>query len=116
MVLDDSEFYEDSPPPGAASGQNMGNKSSGCLSLSQARAVVTSLNSLVFHTHLPRNPPQQQATPQMSAPQHQQRQQQQPQHPGLTVSAAAAGGGDAAAMLTDSAPLLLRSLYERDAR
>ncbi|GIL94061.1 hypothetical protein Vretimale_394 [Volvox reticuliferus] len=77
LVLDDGEFYELQQP----------------LELAAARAVGTSLNSLVFHTYLPK------PAPDGSRP------------------VPAPGPGDANfALLVEWAPRLLRALYERDVR
>ncbi|GLI64228.1 hypothetical protein VaNZ11_007426 [Volvox africanus] len=77
LVLDDGEFYELQQP----------------LDLAAARAVGTSLNSLVFHTYLPK--PHADGSRAVSAP----------------------GPGDADfALLIEWAPRLLRALYERDVR
>lgn len=83
LVLDDHDFHDRQEP----------------LGLAQSRAIVTCLNTLVFHTHFPK--------------------------PG----SAAAGGGTAAqqavdgptlqvarALLSEQAPLVLRALYDRDVR
>ncbi|GIL45377.1 hypothetical protein Vafri_2627 [Volvox africanus] len=77
LVLDDGEFYELQQP----------------LELAAARAVGTSLNSLVFHTYLPK--PDANGSRAVPAP----------------------GPGDADfALLVEWAPRLLRALYERDVR
>ncbi|GAX84732.1 hypothetical protein CEUSTIGMA_g12154.t1 [Chlamydomonas eustigma] len=59
------------------------------LTLNQSRAVATSLNSLVFYTYLPKT---------------------------LGEKIRPSGGGQAPSLLAEFAPLLLRSLYERDVR
>lgn len=133
LVLPDSEFYQEGPH------NNSSTSSNSSLSLGQARAVVTSLNSLVFHTHLPRTPtgvspgvhthphphphphPHSQPHPHSpNAPQHIRNQQELHSNSaecvGVVKAAVAACGGQATALLADSAPLLLRSLYERDTR
>eukprot|EP00983_Pelagomonas_calceolata_P004812 157332-Pelagomonas_calceolata.AAC.1 len=115
MVLDDGEFYEEhGPKPGTGPGPRAtaANAKGSNLSLSQVRAIVTSLNSLVFHTHLPRALP----AKQQQQHHHHHRDQQGEHHKQMIISAVAACGEDATAMLTEAAPLLLRSLYERDAR
>lgn len=103
MVVDDSEFYDGST---AASGTSGGGGSTaaaagaaGGLSLGQARAVSVSLNSLVYHTYLPAK---QQAVHAV-------------QGPGL-ASVSGLLAQEATALLAEHAPLLLRSLYERDVR
>ncbi|EFJ40292.1 hypothetical protein VOLCADRAFT_99935 [Volvox carteri f. nagariensis] len=81
LVLDDGEFYELQQP----------------LELSAARAVGTCLNSLVFHTYLPKLP----SDGARAAP-----------GPGPAL-----GPGDPDfALLLEWAPRLLRALYERDVR
>lgn len=68
----------------------------GPLPLAASRAVGATLNSLVFHTYLPRIPT-----------------------PSSQAAACAGGGGDAdspTALLAEWAPVLLRQLYERDVR
>jgi hypothetical protein len=121
-VTDDEEFYgrggtgtsTTSPRAGASGGTDS-------LSLSQARAVVTSLNSLVYHTYLPVNPTSLQSGASNAAGvRHQPQQGFTPAHPGSS----AAGdvmvmwlvSGDPTEVLTEAAPQLLRSLYERDTR
>ncbi|GFR45588.1 hypothetical protein Agub_g6983 [Astrephomene gubernaculifera] len=77
LVLDDGEFYGQQPRP---------------LSLGAARAVGACLNSLVFHTYLPKgSPPSSDPSPGATS------------HP-------------AYALLSEWAPKLLRELYERDVR
>ncbi|KAG2440299.1 hypothetical protein HXX76_004410 [Chlamydomonas incerta] len=77
LVLDDGEFYDLQQP----------------LELAASRAVGTSLNSLVFHTYLPKPPPD-----------------------GSRPPPPPAEGDPAYALLVEWAPRLLRALYERDVR
>ncbi|KAG2483869.1 hypothetical protein HYH03_017266 [Edaphochlamys debaryana] len=77
LVLDDGEFYEAQRP----------------LELAAARAVGASLNSLVYHTYLPKPPPDGSRPPPPPAP-----------------------TDPCFALLTEWAPRLLRALYERHVR
>jgi hypothetical protein len=126
-VTDDEEFYGRGRSSSSSSSTVSGGAASGVsesLTLGQARAVVTSLNSLVYHTYLPVK-----ATPVPSGTGNAGATGQQ--HLQLGSAAAEAHGstglgkvldvssrvsGDPTETLTEHAPLLLRSLFERDTR
>jgi ubiquitin-protein ligase E3 C len=99
-VLDDHDLHEAQQP----------------LALAQARAIATSLNTLVFHTHFPLPPSTAASSSGGAAP------PPPAAAPGAAAAAAAPPPMDAAtlragrAMLAEHAPLVLRALYERDVR
>ncbi len=134
LVLDDGEFYGPEAGGAGAGASGLGPGATGRrppqangggdpFSLAQCRAIVTSLNSLVFHTYLPKA-----VHTSASAAVH-------PPHPHAPGPSSGFGGGgwgggggggwggasgpppsEAPALLAEFAPALLRSLYERDVR
>jgi hypothetical protein len=122
-VTDDEEFY------GRGSSSNSSSTASGgaaseSLTLGQARAVVTSLNSLVYHTYLPVNGtsvPNGTGSAGVTSQQHLQLGSAAAEAHGSTglgkgLDVSSLISGDPTEPLTEHAPLLLRSLYERDTR
>eukprot|EP00879_Flechtneria_rotunda_P007931 GHRR01008309.1.p1 GENE.GHRR01008309.1~~GHRR01008309.1.p1 ORF type:complete len:968 (+),score=427.16 GHRR01008309.1:1220-4123(+) len=98
LVLDDADLHTHQTP----------------FSLGTSRAVVSTLNSLVFHTWFP--------DASQALKQHQQRQQQLPQQrmqqqqQALAITQAATTAAYGMELVRQHAPVVLRGYYERDAR